>query len=271
MENIGNQVQFQIYQTMTNPDPDRLPVVHEEWEKRAREVLEDGPYYYIAGGAGGEKTVAANLRAFDHWKIAPRMLRNVEQRDISIELLGQTYPFPLLLAPVGVQSIIHPEGELASARACAELGIPYITSSASSWPMEKIAEVMGDAPRWFQLYWSKDPEITVSFLNRAEASGHSAIVVTLDTPMMGWREFDLKNVYLPLLMGEGIGNYVSDPAFCSRLEKSPKEDPASAIMYWARVFGNASLTWDDLAFLRMHTRLPILLKGIVHPEDEKWL
>lgn len=269
MKNIGNIVQFQIYSTMQNPDPERLPVVYEEWESRAREVLADGPYYYVAGGAGGERTMKTNLEAFNGWEIIPRMFCNVEDRDLSVELLGKTYPFPVFHAPIGVQSIIHPAGEIASARASASLGIPYITSSASTVPMEKIAEAMGDAARWFQLYWSKDPDITASFVKRAEQSGYSAIVVTLDTPMMAWREYDLKNVYLPFLAGEGVGNYFTDPAFNSKLEKSPQEDPMEAIMYWTQVFGNPGLTWEDIAFLRKQTNLPILLKGILHPEDAK--
>lgn len=271
MNNIGNIIQYQIYQTMLNPDPDpdKLPVVYEEWEKKAREVLADGPYYYVAGGAGGENTMSANLEAFNRWKVVPRMFRNVEDRDLSVELFGQKLPYPVLYAPIGVQSIIHKDGELASARASAELGVPYIASSASTIPMEKIAEAMGDAPRWFQLYWSKDPDVAKSFLQRAEASGYSAIVVTLDTPMMAWREYDLKNAYLPFLIGEGVGNYFTDPAFCAKLDQSPKEDLMSAIMHWTQVFGNASLTWDDIAFLRTHTKLPIILKGILHPDDAK--
>ncbi|MFD2042983.1 lactate 2-monooxygenase [Ornithinibacillus salinisoli] len=269
MKNIGNKVQYQIYSTMTNPDPNRLPISYEEWEKQAREVLEDGPFYYVAGGAGGERTMRANVAAFEQRKLIPRMLRNVEERDLSVELLGYTFPSPILQAPIGVQSIIHPEGELASAKASAEMGIPYIASSASSVPMEKIAEAMEDAARWFQLYWSKDPDVTASFLRRAEASGYSAIVVTLDTPMMAWREDDLKNVYLPFLIGEGVGNYFTDPAFNAKLEKSPKEDPTAAIMYWTQIFGNPGLTWDDISFIQEHTNLPVLLKGIMHPDDAK--
>lgn len=198
MENIGNMIQYQIYSTMHRPDPDRLPVIIEDWEKLAREKLEDGPYYYIAGGAGAEHTMRENLKAFTDVKIVPRMLRDVEQRDLSINLFGQIYPSPILHAPIGVQSIIHKEGEVGSALACAELGIPYIASSASTVPMEKIAEAMGDAPRWFQLYWSRDPDITASFLKRAEASGYSAIVVTLDTPMMAWREYDFEECIFTL-------------------------------------------------------------------------
>lgn len=267
MSNFGNQVQFKVYQTMPNPDPERLPVKYEEWEALAREKLDDGPFYYVAGGAGGEETMDANLRTFNEWKIVPRMLRDVEDRDLSVELFGQTYEAPFMHAPIGVQSIIHPDGELASAKASADMGVPYITSSASTKSMEEIAGVMGDAPRWFQLYWNKDPKVTASFLKRAEASGYSAIVVTLDTPMMAWREYDLKNVYLPFLIGEGVGNYLTDPAFRSQLPVSPEEDPTAAIMHWTQTFGNPGLTWSDLSFLRQHTSLPILLKGILHPED----
>lgn len=269
MDNFGNQIQFSMYQTMFHPDPDRLPVVYEEWEKRARDILEDGPFYYVAGGAGGGSTMEANLDAFNRWKIVPKMLQNVEDRDLTADLFGHTYRFPVLHAPIGVQSIIHEDGDLGSARACAELGVPFIASSASTTPMEEIAEAMGDAPRWFQLYWSKDPDIAASFLRRAEASGYSAIVVTLDTPMMAWREYDLKNVYLPFLIGEGVGNYFTDPAFRSKLDESPEDDQLGAIMHWTQVFGNAGLTWDDLAFLREHTNLPIILKGILHPDDAK--
>jgi len=269
MKNIGNKVQYSIYSTMPNPDSNRLPVIYEEWEELARKKLEDGPFYYIAGGAGGEQTMSANLKAFADQKIIPQMLRNVEERDLSVSLFGKTYPSPILQAPIGVQSIIHPDGEVASALASAELGVPYIASSASTTPMEKIAEKMGDAEKWFQLYWSKDPDVTASFLKRAEATGYSAIVVTLDTPMMAWREHDLKNVYLPFLAGEGVGNYFTDPAFCAKLEKSPQEDPEAAIMHWTQVFGNPGLSWEDVEFIKKHTSLPIILKGILHPEDAK--
>ena len=269
MANFGDSVQFNLYKTMPNPDSNRLPVIAEEWAERARETLADGPYYYIAGGAGGERTMRDNLEAFDRRKIVPRMLQKVGERDLEVKLFGQTFPFPVLHAPIGVQSIIHHDGDLGSARACKTLGVPYITSSASTVPMERIAEELGDAPRWFQLYWGSDQDVTASFLRRAEASGYSAIVVTLDTPMMAWREYDLKNVYLPFLMGEGVGNYFSDPAFCAKLEKSPQEDPTAAIMHWTQVFGNVGLGWEDLTFLREHTSLPIILKGILHPDDAK--
>lgn len=269
MSNYGNQVQFEVYRTMTQPDPDRLPVSYEDWEAKAREVLEDGPFYYVAGGAGGEETMKDNHHSFTRWKIVPRMLKNVEDRDLSIELFGKKYETPLLQAPIGVQSIIHEGGELASAKASAALNIPYIASSASTKTMEEIAGVMGDAPKWFQLYWNKDPEVTASFVRRAETAGYDAIVVTLDTPMMAWREKDLKNVYLPFLIGEGVGNYFTDPVFRSRLASPPEEDPTQAVMHWTKTFGNPGLTWEHLLFLREHTDLPILLKGVLHPDDAK--
>lgn len=267
MKNIGDEIQFSIYSTMHDPDPDRLPIVLEEWEKLAREKLEDGPYYYVAGGAGSGQTMDDNLQAFKNYKIVQKMLNKVDERDLSVELFGKTYPYPLFQAPIGVQSIIHPEGEVGAALASAEVGVPFIASSASSVPMEQIAEKMGDAEKWFQLYWSKDFNITKSFLNRAESAGYSAIVVTLDTPMMAWREYDLKHVYLPFLAGEGVGNYFSDPAFRAELEESPEENPFGAIMHWTKIFGNSALTWEDIEFVKEHTSLPIILKGIVHPED----
>jgi isopentenyl diphosphate isomerase/L-lactate dehydrogenase-like FMN-dependent dehydrogenase len=163
------------------------------------------------------------------------------------------------MAPIGVQSIIHQEGELGAAKAAAELRVPFVASTASTYSLEEIAQAMGDAPRWFQLYWSKDRDVAASMVERAERAGYAAIVVTLDTPMMAWR--------LPFLLGEGIGNYLSDPAFRAKLSKPPETDPEEAILYWTKVFGNESLTWDELPFLRRHTRLPILLKGILHPHD----
>lgn len=261
MSKIGNLLQLQSYQSK-----ETYPLLASEWEDQARNLLEDGPFYYVAGGAG-EQTMKDNLEAFHSVKIHPRMLKNVEERDLSVHLFGHTFPFPFMLAPIGVQSIVHNEGELASARAAARTGVPYIASSASSFPMEEIAAVMGDAPRWYQLYWGKNKEVTKSMLKRAEQSGYSALVVTLDTPLLGWREQDLKNKYLPFMQGIGIANYLSDPAFRAELDTTPEEDMESAIRYFFSIFSNATLTWDDIAFLRENSNLPIILKGILHPED----
>ncbi|WP_192601719.1 alpha-hydroxy-acid oxidizing protein [Gottfriedia sp. OAE603] len=266
MNNYGNNVQFQVYSSGRKSD---LPVSFEEMEQLAHEQLDESSFYYIAGGAGKERSMKENRLAFDQWKIVPRMLRNVSEREISVSLFGKTYQSPILFAPIGVQTIAHPNGELEAAEAAAALKIPYIASTATSFSLEKIADVLGDSPKWFQLYWSNDMDITASMVKRAEKCGYEAIVVTLDTPMMGWREKDIENAYLPFLLGQGIANYLEDPVFCSRLNVSPKEDIESAILLWTRLFGNPALTWDDLAFLRKQTNLPILLKGILHKEDAK--
>lgn len=265
MPGFGNVVQAQHYQRMKNEE--KLPVSVERWEQQARLKLEDGPFWYVAGGAGAGDTMKANLESFQRWSITPRMFNDVDTRDMSVTILGQTFPYPLLLAPIGVQSIVHDDAEIASAKAAAEMNVPFITSSASSRSMEDIAKAIGDKPKWFQLYWGKDEDVTASMLKRAEQAGYSAIVITLDTQMLSWREEDLENAYLPFLQAEGIANYLSDPAFRSKLKKSPEEDVMGAVQYFLRIFSNASLTWKDLAFIREHTQLPIVLKGILHPGD----
>jgi lactate 2-monooxygenase len=260
----GNQVQFKVYQQM---ETNLIPVTFEELEAKAKEKLDPKPFDYIGASAGAEVTARNNNQAFKKWKIVPRMLCDTSSRDLTVELFGKKLPFPLLLAPIGVQSIVHPEGELASARAAAAMGIPFIASTASTYSLEKTAVVMGESERWYQLYWSRDPEIAASMVKRAEKAGYSAIVITLDTPMMGWREKDIEHAYLPFLDAKGIGNYLEDPVFLSKLDCSPEEDIRSAIMLWAQVFGNPTLTWRDLEFIKAQTSLPILLKGVLHPDD----
>jgi lactate 2-monooxygenase len=244
-----------------------LPLNLEELERQAREKIDPRAYWYVAGGAGAEDTVKTNRDAFAKWQIVPRMLRNVKQRNHATTLFGKTMPAPVMLAPVGVQEIVHPEAERAVARAAKSLDVPMILSTLSSTKLEDVAEIMGDASRWFQLYWPGDPEVTKSLIRRAEAAGYGAIVVTLDTRLMGWREHDLQEAYLPFLEGKGIANYVSDPAFRAALEETPEENPRGAIAHWATVYADPSQTWDDLKLIRDTTKLPVLLKGILHPED----
>jgi lactate 2-monooxygenase len=244
-----------------------VPVAPEELERRAREALSREAFGYLSGGAGAEDTMRANLEGFRRWRIEPRMLRDVSCRDWRSTLLDTPLPAPVMLAPLGVQGIMHPDGELGTARAAATLGIPVILSSASSVPLEEVAATMGDAPRWFQLYWSSDADVAASFLARAGRAGYRAIVVTVDCPILSWRERDLANAYSPFLHGHGIANYLSDPVFRSKLARPPEQDPAAAIRRFAETFGNASLTWDDLPFLRRHSPLPIVLKGILSPDD----
>jgi lactate 2-monooxygenase len=255
------------------PPDQQLPFAPEAWEQRARAALGDGPFGYVAGGAGGEATVRANLAAFERRRIWPRMLRDVAARDLTVELFGATLPAPVLLAPIGVQGILHADGEAATARAAAAEGVPFVLSTVSSVPIEGVAQVMDavrrDAPRWFQLYPGRDREVMASMVRRAEGAGYSAIVVTLDTTMLGWREHDLQHRYLPFLQGYGLANYFTDPAFRGLLARAPEEDPRTAIETFLRVYVNPSFGWGDVRFLRDATRLPLVLKGIVHPDDAR--
>lgn len=265
----GMERQLELYRRGLFGAPERFPVDYADLESAARDVLKPEAYDYVAGSAGAERTAAANARAFEKWVIVPRYLRDVAERDWSVELLGRKYPAPVYVAPVGVQGMIHPDGELATARACAKLGIPFTLSTVASYTIEQVAEAMGDAPRWFQLYWSRNHEVAGSFVRRAEAAGYQAIVVTVDTYMLAWRPRDLKRAYLPFMHGEGLANYFSDPVFRSLLSAPPEADPGSAVLQFAAIFGNPSLTWDDLEYLRGQTSLPILLKGLLHPDDAR--
>ncbi len=223
---------------------------------------------YVFGGAGSEDTMRANEAAFRRWRIVPRMLRDVSARDLSRTVLGTRLPAPVALAPIGTQSIVHPEGELAVARAAASVGLAMTVSTVSSHPLEQIAAAAG-GPKWFQLYWPTDRELAASLLTRAERAGYQALLVTLDTFLPGWKPRDLQHGWQPFLEGVGIANYVSDPVFLARLAKPPEEDPQGAVSEFVVQFSNPRLTWEDLEFLRSHTTLPIALKGILHPDDAR--
>jgi len=259
----GGHIQTAIYIAGAS----EWPIAPEAWEARAAEALEAGPFDYIAGGAGSESTIRANREAFERRRLLPRMLRGNRERDLSVSVLGTPSPAPFLLAPVGVLSIACAEGELEIARASAATGVPLILSSAASHSIEEVAEVMGDAPRWFQLYWINDREVAASFVSRAEESGFGAIVVTVDTLVLGWRERDLEKAYLPFLSGEGCAQYFSDPVFRTRLERPPDEDMLSAAAAVLATFPNLGLTWQDLDWLRAQTELPLLVKGVLAPDD----
>jgi isopentenyl diphosphate isomerase/L-lactate dehydrogenase-like FMN-dependent dehydrogenase len=259
----GNVVQNAIYLSGGTP----WPVGFDAWHERARETLEHTAYDYVAGGAGAEETMRANVDAFRRRALRPRMLVGTAERDISVEVLGLRSPAPFLFAPVGVLSIVHPEAERAVAGAARATGVPMVLSSAASMSLEEIASL--DPPRWFQLYWWGDPELAESLVRRAEAAGYGAIVLTVDTLNLGWRPRDLRNGYLPFLKGQGLGQFFSDPAFLGRLESPPEENLVTASLMALSAFPNLSLTWDDLARLREWTSLPILLKGIVRGDDAR--
>ena len=267
MSNFG-QYQYELYlEGMSGKTPE-FPIELHELERRFEAEVDPIPRDYVSAGAGSEDTMRENLAAFTRWRIVPKMLTDVETRDLSTSVLGTALPAPVLLAPIGgIQSLLHPDGELAVARVAAELGVPLVLSTVSSRTLEEVADERGDAPRWFQLYWPSDDAFTKSLLKRAEDAGYGAIVVTLDTRILAWRPRDLRNAYLPFFRGDSIANYLSDPVFRGGLEKPPEEDIQAAVFRWMSMFAYASTTWESLAFLRDTTELPILLKGIVHPED----
>ncbi len=177
-------------------------------------------------------------------------------------------PTPLFMSPIGVIGLCAPDGhgDIATARAAAQTGVPMIASTLSVDTLEEVAQHFGATPGFFQLYTPTDRELAQSLVQRAEAAGFKGIVVTLDTWLTGWRPRDLKSGAFPQLRGHCLANYFSDDRFRAILAKSPAEDLFAATLQWARIFGNP-LTWDDLPWLRSLTKLPLLVKGICHPED----
>jgi lactate 2-monooxygenase len=258
----GTQVQTGIYLGGAE-----WPIAPEDWESRAEQALDPQAFGYIAGGAGAELTIRGNREAFERVRLRPRMLTGNLERDLEVEVLGTRSAAPFFLAPIGVLSIAHPEGEIAAARAAAASGIPFVLSGAASHSIEEIAEAMGDAPRWFQLYWINDREIVTSFVERAAEAGYGAIVVTLDTLILGWRPRDLAHAYLPFTSGEGCAQFFTDPVFRARLQQPPEDDLLTAAATMLSTFPNLGLTWDDLAWLRELVDLPLLVKGVLTAED----
>ena len=301
LSDIGRLRQSAIYIRGLAGERPRVPTQPEALEQRARAVMTKRGFAYVAGGAGAEMTMRANRDAFARRQLVPRILRNVERRELSIQLFGRTLPAPLLLAPVGVLEMAHPDADLAVARAAAALGVPMIFSSQASVAMETCAGAMGQSPRWFQLYWSRMDALMESFVTRAERCGCEAIVLTVDTMTLGWRPRDLDLGSLPFLSGKGIAQYTSDPVFRAAVADALEQPPGTAaavtpasilalvgaarrypggmlralrtgdarraVQHFFALFSRPSLEWNDLARLRALTRLPILLKGIVHPDD----
>lgn len=318
---IGRTRQREIYVAGVGGRRPTVPVAPVELEKAAQAAMSPEAFAYVAGGAGREATMEANRAALDRWRIVPRRLRDCEVRDLSVELFGRKLPTPLLLAPIGVVEMAHRDADLAVARAAAAWGVPHIYSNQASVPMEQCAAAAGTGPRWFQLYWSRSNDVVASFVRRAEACGCDAIVLTLDTTMLGWRPRDLDLAYLPFLEGKGIAQYTSDPVFMREVreaggasragEPSPgrgpavtprpatepkppvnlrtiatalaqkanfpgglwknltSSDPRAAVARFVATYSRPGITWGDLKFLRAHTRLPIVLKGILHADDAR--
>jgi lactate 2-monooxygenase len=300
----GLERQTDIYLGGVSGSRPRVPLDFGELELAATHAMSREAFAYVAAGAGNEDTVEANREGFRRWRIVPRMLRDVSERDTSVELFGRRHPAPFLLAPVGVLELAHRDADRAVAAAARAEGIPMVFSSQASVPMETCAELLGDGVRWFQLYWSKSDELVESFVRRAESCGCSAIVVTLDTTILGWRPRDLAPAFLPFLRGMGIAQYTSDPVFTRLIQepsegglgsREPRPTPAAlrtliqltrrypdrflrtlrsgrgraAVQRFVEIYSRPSLTWEDLPFLRERTQLPILLKGILHPDDAR--
>ncbi|MEM1358895.1 MAG: alpha-hydroxy-acid oxidizing protein [Bacteroidota bacterium] len=267
-QSFGLKHQFGVYAKGAMKRYPMLPTRYEDLLELARQKMKPEAFAYIAGGAGSESTMTDNRQALDHWRIVPRMLVDISHRDISTELFGQKLASPVIFGPVGVLGIAHPEAELAVAKAAKHLGIPQVCSNVSSCPLEEVAAGNGDNPHWFQLYWGENHDLSRSLISRAEAAGYTAIVVTLDTPLLAWREKDIDHAYLPFLNQQGLQNYYNDPVFRAKVG-DPAKNPGKAFSYFTRVFTGPSLTWADLKELREHTRLPIILKGIQHVEDAR--
>ncbi|MGZ4546448.1 MAG: alpha-hydroxy-acid oxidizing protein [Blastococcus sp.] len=301
----GRRRQDEVYRAGVYGRHPLVPTAARALQARAKQALNARAYSYVAGGAGDEATQRANRAAFDRWAVVPRVLRDVSTRDTSVELFGRRLPGPLLLGPVGALELVHAEADRAVARAAAAAGVPMVFSNQASVSMEECVAVMDDAPRWFQLYWSTSDELVESLVGRAEAAGCDALVVTLDTTMLGWRPRDLDLGHLPFALGKGIAQYTSDPVFRRLVEEraaaagprpaQPRPTlaavralvgmarawpgslaenlrsplPRAAVETFLGIYSRPSITWDDLAWLRARTRLPILLKGVLHPDDAR--
>lgn len=304
-QDIGRKRQAEIYLRGAAGSVPRIPTNPAMLEAAANGAMSPGAASYIDGSAGAGRTANTNRTAFDKWAIVPRVLNDVSKRDLSIDLFGAHFPSPLLLAPVGVLELAHHKADLAVARAAASVGVPMIFSNQASVPMEKCAAALGTTPHWFQLYWSRDEALVESFVHRAEACGCSAIVLTLDTTMLGWRTGDLDRGHLPFVSGKGIAQYTSDPVFRAVIEKplpapqpSPQRPPLTpslvatafaqkrnfpgawpgklfspaprrAVERFMATYSRPDLQWSDLPRLRAMTRLPILLKGVLHADDAR--
>lgn len=300
----GRARQEAIYRAGVFGAAPRVPTSFVELERRAHKAMSRKGWAYVYGGAGEGATMAANRAAFDHWQIVPRMLRAAADRDLSTTVLGTALSAPLLLAPVGAAGLVTPGADELIGGGAADAGVPYILSSQGSAPMEATARVMGAGSRWYQLYWSRDEALVDSFIQRAEAIGAEALVVTLDTTLLGWRPWDLNLGSLPFSQGIGIAQYTSDPRFAELVAEriaapAPKQpvkvtpaavrtllsiarnhpgslrgnlrrpEPRAAVETFLDVYSNERLSWDHIATLRERTRLPVVLKGILHPDDAR--
>lgn len=266
---FGNY-QFEIYLQGLSGVLPTMPMTFADWEAKAEAAMPPSVYSYVAGGAGDERTQRLNRTAFDNWGLMPRMFRATRERDLSVNLFGLDLPSPVFMAPIGVIGICAQggHGDVATARAAARTGVPMVVSTLTEDPLEDVAAEFGDTPGFFQLYCPTDRDLAASLVHRAEAAGYKGIIVTLDTWVPGWRPRDLSTSNFPQLRGKCLANYTSDPVFRAALAQTPEENPQAAVLHWVSLFGNP-LTWDDLPWLRSLTDLPLIVKGICHPDDAR--
>ncbi|MGV7667651.1 alpha-hydroxy-acid oxidizing protein [Mycobacterium kansasii] len=247
-----------------------LPMAYADLEAKASATMPPPVWSFVAGGAGDERTQRANVTAFERWGLIPRMFVGASERDLSVEMFGMKLPSPVFMAPIGVIGMCAQDGhgDLATARAAATTGVPMMVSTFTADPLEHVATEFGATPGFFQLYTPKDRELAASLVKRAEVAGYQAIVVALDQSVTGWRPRDLATAYSPPLRGHGLANYTSDPVFRAALAQPPEQDPQATMLAWLQIW-NKPLSWDDLPWLRSLTNLPLIVKGICHPDDAR--
>lgn len=282
-----------MYSSRQSPVLGTVNTADELEEKFKEKFKEDlGAFWYVAGSAGTDSTCKANRAIFDHWKLIPRMLTDATERSLEVELFGVKYSTPVILAPIGVQGILHGGAELATARAARKVDVVYTMSTASSRSIEEVAEANGNGPRWYQLYWPRSESVTRSILERAKKQGFKTLIVTLDTMSLGYRWHDLERAYLPFLNGMGIQVGTSDPAFMAKHNEKPTNEylpwPYDASVYdkaynegdekvkrlvklsldWiGEINSGVFRSWDELESLKKLWDGPLVLKGIQTRED----
>ncbi len=264
---FGPETQGAIYLRGLSGAKPEIPANFIGLEAAAQKKMSPEAWAYTAGSAGLETAAEANRTAFSRFPIAPRMLAGAGVRNLGCEIFGVRVAAPVFSCPIGVLEMMHPDADLAVARAMKALNLPMIISSQASFPMEKIAEANGDGPRFYQLYWGKSDALAESFVKRAEAIGCKAIFITLDTLVLGWRSRDLDIAFSPFLRAQGIAQYTSDPVFRGLLPQTPDENPLGAAVQFTQMFSDPSVDWARIAKIRSWTKLPVVLKGIMRADD----